>query len=358
MSQTESRPQDGAGYDLLVVGSGAGGLATAVTAAHLGLKAAVLEKAPVFGGTSAWSGGWLWVPRNPLATEAGIDEPLSGPMQYLAGIMGNRAGDPRIAQYLETGPEAIRFFRDETEVDWIDGNLVPDFTDSPGALGGGRSVCAAPYDGRALGPWIKRLRPPLGVISLAGMGIASGKDIRQFFDATRKPGAALYVAGRLLRHGRDLALHRRSMRRSGHPPPVRRRCHGRRRRGRGSSPGNPPGQPGLARRRLPEAFGLRRRRQSERIAAEPPPQQRARPEGQIVEPCHRDRHGDPHRGLRTSDRYRGPRLSGGAAWRAACRAWSAAPVPPLGARRRGRAAALPPLRTRFRPNRVLPLTNG
>ena len=60
--------------DLLVIGSGAGGLSAAVTAAFHGLKVIVVEKEPVFGGTTAWSGGWMWVPRNPLARRAGIDE--------------------------------------------------------------------------------------------------------------------------------------------------------------------------------------------------------------------------------------------------------------------------------------------
>lgn len=61
--------------DVVVVGSGAAGLAAAITAAHHGLSVTVLEKHPRFGGTSAWSGGWLWIPRNPLAREAGIEEP-------------------------------------------------------------------------------------------------------------------------------------------------------------------------------------------------------------------------------------------------------------------------------------------
>ncbi|MGR1582569.1 FAD-dependent oxidoreductase [Thalassobius sp. S69A] len=209
--EPDAVPQDGDSYDLIVVGSGAGGLSAAVTAAYLGLRVAVLEKEPVLGGTSAWSGGWLWIPRNPLATEAGIQEPPDAPLQYLESIMGNRAKDPRIDMFLETGPEMVRFFRDETALDWIDGNAVPDFVDLPGAAGGGRSVCAAPYDARGLGRWVTKLRPPLGVISLAGMGIASGADLRHFFNATRKVSSGLYVLKRLGKHVWDLIRYRRGM---------------------------------------------------------------------------------------------------------------------------------------------------
>ena len=61
--------------DVLVVGSGASGMATAITAASQGLKVLVVEKEPRFGGTTARSGGWLWIPGTRLATEQGIHEP-------------------------------------------------------------------------------------------------------------------------------------------------------------------------------------------------------------------------------------------------------------------------------------------
>jgi succinate dehydrogenase/fumarate reductase flavoprotein subunit len=197
--------------DVLVVGSGAAGLAAAVTAAFHGLKVVVAEKEPAIGGTSAWSGGWLWIPRNPLARRAGIVEDAEAPRRYLASELRNRASDPRIETFLENGPEMVAFFEENTAVQFIPGNTIPDFHATPGAASGGRSVSAAPYDGRKLGPWIEKLRPPRDVISLAGMGIAGGVDMAHFFNATRSPRSALYAARRLLRHFRDLAIHGRGM---------------------------------------------------------------------------------------------------------------------------------------------------
>ena len=196
--------------DVLVVGSGAAGLAAAVTAAAHGLKVVVAEKTAHVGGTSAWSGGWLWIPMNPLARKAGIVEEIDAPLAYLRSEIGNRAGDPRIAAYLRNGPEMVEFFAANTDVVWIDGNRIPDFHPTPGARSGGRSVCAAPFDGRRLGPWLARLRPPLGIVSLAGMGIASGADMAHFFKATRAPRSALHVARRLVRHARDMLTAGRS----------------------------------------------------------------------------------------------------------------------------------------------------
>lgn len=62
-------------YDVLVVGTGASGMSAAVTAAYEGLKVLVVDKAPVYGGTTARSGGWLWIPGTKLAKEQGISEP-------------------------------------------------------------------------------------------------------------------------------------------------------------------------------------------------------------------------------------------------------------------------------------------
>lgn len=195
--------------DVLVIGSGAAGLAAAVTAAHFGLKTVVAEKEAVFGGTSAWSGGWLWIPRNPLARAAGIEEPADGPVEYLRSELGNRAGDPRLPVFLANGPEMVSFFAENTAVRWIDGNRVPDFHPTAGAMAGGRSVSALPYDAAGLGEFAGKLRPPLDVVSLWGMGIASGADMRHFFNATRSPRSALHVASRIARHLRDRALHGR-----------------------------------------------------------------------------------------------------------------------------------------------------
>lgn len=198
--------------DLLVVGSGAGGLSAAVTAATLGLKVVVLEKEPVFGGTSAWSGGWMWIPCNPLALQAGIREPADRPLNYLRDELGPRFNEKKISAYLDAGPKMVRFFESRTAVRFIDGNKIPDFHPASEFAGlGGRSVCAAPYDGRELGPLIRRLRQPLDEITLRGLAIASGQDLAHFFNAGRSARSALYVGGRLLRFARDRLRHGRSM---------------------------------------------------------------------------------------------------------------------------------------------------
>ena len=196
--------------DLLVIGSGAGGLSAAVTAAHLGLKVIVAEKESAFGGTTAWSGGWMWIPRNPMAVEGGIVEPLEKPLSYLRHELGNRFDEKRARTFLEHGPRMVDFFRRKTALQFIDGNGVPDFHgNSPDAATGGRSVCAAPFDGRRLGDDLYRLKPPLHETTLWGMGIASGAELRHFLNALKQLASFRYVAKKVLRHWRDLVWHRR-----------------------------------------------------------------------------------------------------------------------------------------------------
>ncbi|WP_247188808.1 FAD-dependent oxidoreductase [Klebsiella pneumoniae] len=148
--------------DVLVVGSGAAGLSAAVTAAMHGASVMVAEKASVLGGTSAWSGGWLWIPRNPLARAEGIDEAADAPLTYLQHEMGGEAADIRLQTFLRYGPEMVEFFHQRTAVQFLSGSAMPDFHPSPGAANGGRSVTAQPYDGRLLRHGWQRLRAGRG----------------------------------------------------------------------------------------------------------------------------------------------------------------------------------------------------
>jgi succinate dehydrogenase/fumarate reductase flavoprotein subunit len=199
--------------DLLVVGSGAAGLAAAVTAAQLGLTVVVVEKEALIGGTTAWSGGWMWVPRNPLARAAGIDEDIEGPLAYLRHELGERFDEARARAYLEAAPRMVAFFHARTALQFIDGNAMPDFHGrSPAAGLGGRSVCAAAFDGRRLGRHRGQLKSPLPETTLWGMGIASGAELRHFLNALRTPASFAYVTRRVLAHWRDLLLHRQSQR--------------------------------------------------------------------------------------------------------------------------------------------------
>jgi succinate dehydrogenase/fumarate reductase flavoprotein subunit len=199
--------------DVLVIGSGAGGLATAVAAAHRGLDVVVVEKEPVFGGTTARSGGWLWIPGNGPARRAGVKDSADKARVYLEHETGAHFDGPRIDAFLEAGPRAIDFFEENTALQFDLGPTFADYhPDAPGGLPGGRSIVARPFDGRELGPEIARLRPPLAEITFLGLMIGSGDELRHFFNVLRSPVSAFHVAKLLARFLRDKAVHGRSMR--------------------------------------------------------------------------------------------------------------------------------------------------
>lgn len=199
--------------DVLVVGSGAGGLASAVCAAHRRLDVLVVEKEPLFGGTTARSGGWMWIPCNGPARRAGVEDSIEQARIYLQHETGAHFDPERIDAFLEAGPKAVEFFETETALKFDLGPTFADYhPDAPGGVPGGRSIVAQPFDGRKLGPEIARLRPPLWEITFLGLMIGTGKELLHFFNVMRSPVSAFYVAKLLLRHFRDRLVHGRSMR--------------------------------------------------------------------------------------------------------------------------------------------------
>lgn len=196
----------------MVVGSGAAGLAAAVTAAKSGLHVILAEKEPVIGGTTAWSGGWIWAPCNPVAKRHGIDEDTSGPRTYLEAVLGNNFNPELVDAFLQAAPEMVGFFEDKTDLTFDCGAVIPDtYSHQPGAGFGGRSVIAQPYDARKLGKDLDLLRKPMRETTFWGMTIQAGPDLRAFMTVMRSVKSLTYVTRRVTRHLMDLALYGRGM---------------------------------------------------------------------------------------------------------------------------------------------------
>ncbi len=206
------RPKAQETYDVVIIGSGAGGMSTAITAKKHGLSVAIIEKEPVFGGTTAFSGGVLWIPMNPHAKAAGIDDDREAAITYMKEETGNFYNADAVEAFIDTGPEMVDFFERETAVKFVP-TLYPDYhPDVPGGVDVGRSILAAPFDTSALGENLKRLRPPLATITFMGMMFnSSNADIKHFFNATKSLSSFAYVSRRMVKHFGEVARHGRGV---------------------------------------------------------------------------------------------------------------------------------------------------
>jgi 3-oxosteroid 1-dehydrogenase len=150
--------------DVVVVGSG-GGLCGAVTAAAHGLDALVIEKEPFVGGSTAMSGGVLWLPNNPLMQAEGVPDSDEDGLAYFASVVGDvgsASSDARRRAYITQGAEMVRFLQNEGLRFRRCEGFSDYFAGMEGIAGGsarGRSIEPAVMDGEELGPWLAKLRP-------------------------------------------------------------------------------------------------------------------------------------------------------------------------------------------------------
>ena len=198
--------------DLIVVGSGAAGLATAITARKRGLDVVVIEKEPVFGGTTALSGGVLWIPLGPHGRKQNPADTADAVRTYMMAETGSFYDASAVNAFIEQGPKMVEFFERETVMQFIP-TLYPDYhPDVPGGVEIGRSILAQPYDIRGLGKDMGRLKPPLKTITFIGMMFnSSNADLKHFFNATKSLTSFIYVAKRLVTHLKELALYGRAV---------------------------------------------------------------------------------------------------------------------------------------------------
>ncbi len=190
--------------DVLVAGSGVAGLAAAVTAAHQGARVIVVEKEPVFGGTSCFSAGVVWIPGSRQARAAGIEDDPALALQYLRGEGGAFIDDVKAQAYVRQAADIFGWFEDHTHVSYHLSPLWPDYHQAvAGASRGGRSLGANPFDVRRLGPRMRDLRPPLASTTLFGGMMVGREDLVHYYGFSRSWQSCGVVGRRVLRYLMD-----------------------------------------------------------------------------------------------------------------------------------------------------------
>ncbi len=157
-------------FDVIVVGSGAGALTAACRARDLGQEVLVVEKAPAYGGTSASSGGGLWIPNNHLMLAAGVDDSEQDALDYLLALTGEDVDPALVQAYVREGPVMLRYLEQETRVAFEAMVHYADYyQELPGARPGGRSIDPLPYHARELGESFASLGLPHAQTRVMGL---------------------------------------------------------------------------------------------------------------------------------------------------------------------------------------------
>lgn len=200
-------------YDLIVLGSGAAGLAAAATAASHGSKVLVAEKDRHFGGASAISGGTIWIPGTAQAIEAQLDSSLETARKFLMKLAGDGANTRLIDAFLARGAEALAYLEQNTELEFRVRPVSPDYhMEIDGASEGGRALEIVEYDGSRLGARFAELRkPPEGMLLFGGM-MVNRVDIQHFLNMRRSFTSLAHCTRLILGYLKDRISHSRGTR--------------------------------------------------------------------------------------------------------------------------------------------------
>ena len=182
-------------FDVIVLGAGAGGMSAACVAARAGLATLLLEKSALAGGTTAVSGGMLWIPGNRTLDSSKRAEDLVAARAYLEAILPESRDDALIHTYLSRGAEAIDYLETHTSVALRPVAFYPDYyPERPGATLAGRVLEPQPFDARELGKHFTLLRPPLPEFTLFNGMMVDRADIPHFRKVFRSLPSTARVA--------------------------------------------------------------------------------------------------------------------------------------------------------------------
>jgi 3-oxosteroid 1-dehydrogenase len=152
---------DSRSFDVIVVGSGAGGMTAALRAHDLGQSVLLIEKSDLYGGTSALSGGGIWIPLNPQIFALGGEDNFDDALRYVKAATRGMVPEPRLTAYLKSGPAMLAWLAERTRLKFHALPKYPDYYPAlAGARPGYRTMEPAFFSARSLGGEAARLRPP------------------------------------------------------------------------------------------------------------------------------------------------------------------------------------------------------
>ena len=146
--------------DVLVIGTGAGGLTSAITAHEYGADVLVVEKSDKVGGTSATSGGGTWIPCNHLMKSHGESDSREAALTYMKECTEGDVAADRLEAYVDNAPKMLSFMLDNSHVDYISTPYSDYFPDKPGGKDGWRTLDPVPFNAAKLGDNLDNLRDP------------------------------------------------------------------------------------------------------------------------------------------------------------------------------------------------------
>jgi len=156
--------------DVLIIGTGGAGLMAAIAAHEAGAKVTIIEKTNLVGGTTAVSGGVLWIPNNHHMGTAGIDDSRKDALTYTRRLADGRSDDHMVELFLDTAPEMLLFLEEQTELRFSALARYPDYhPEFEGGRPGGRSLDPGLFNTNDLGDWKKKLRrsPVFGATAMS-----------------------------------------------------------------------------------------------------------------------------------------------------------------------------------------------
>lgn len=167
--------------DVLVIGSGAGAMTAAVVASVEGCKdVLVVEKSEKYGGTSAMSGGGIWIPNSHYARAEGVKDSAEEALRYLKAVIGNEVSEERLQCYVEKASEMLEYMAKNSRLQYETVPYSDYYPEKPGGKEGHRTHQPTPMHAKHLGEHFKTLREPPSQVLVAGKLTMTMKEGRAF----------------------------------------------------------------------------------------------------------------------------------------------------------------------------------